>query len=283
MIDQALIFYKQLLLDLEFMDENHEPDLYAPDKRLEVIGELMCWFKERLPVYNFENDEQEIRFYKWIFPPFLSLHIYYTEKSALELNQLIGTKKSIREYSTRVLKRIDEFSEQNSGFYDYCSQRKTAFDPHYFLRSSPVNQEGFLLFGTPVDPVFYPVYSMKLAMMSAYRRLEADLLEADDKSKQIPGVQVFESKLKWTGTTVALTELMYSLSKYINHGNVHMKDIAGAFQHTFNVDLGNYSRTFQEIMRRKKGENQFLLQLANDFTKWIEERENARLKKNNGI
>jgi hypothetical protein len=54
-------------------------------------------------------------------------------------------------------------------------------------------------------------------------------------------------------------------------------DVALGFQQLFNVDLGNYSHTIQEIMRHKSGDNHFLLQLADDFTKWIEDRENERL------
>ena len=109
-----------------------------------------------------------------MLPPIFSLHIYYIEKSGLELNQLIGTKKSIVDYTGRLMKRIDDFSEQNGAFYDYCALRRTGFDSHYFLRNSPMNQEGTILFGTVMDPKFYTAYSIKLAMMSAYRRLDSE-------------------------------------------------------------------------------------------------------------
>jgi hypothetical protein len=277
MIAQAQKLYKQLLSDLAVLDADHEPDLYVPDRRLERIGELMGLLKEELSGYTFANDAEEILFFKTMFPPILSLHIYYTEKSGLEINQLIGTKKSIKDYTGRLMKRIDDFPEQHDTFYDYCALRKTFFDNHYFLRSSPMNQEGIILFGLVMDPKCCTVYSVKLAMMSAYRRLDAELSRASANDGS--GLPVFESKLKWTGTIAGLTELMYPLVKYINHGNVHVKDIALGFQHLFNVDLGNYSRTIQEIMRRKKGDSHFLLQLADDFSQWMEDRENERLRR----
>jgi hypothetical protein len=277
MLAQAQKLYNQLLSDLVVLDEDHEPDLYVPDRRLERIGELMGLLKEELNAYTFVNDAEEILFFKTVFPPVLSLHIYYTEKSGLEINQLIGTRKSIKDYTDRMMKRIDEFSELNGAFYDYCALRKTGFDGHYFLRSSPMNQEATIIFGSVMDPKFCTAYSIKVAMMLAYRRLDAELSRAPVNDNQ--GLLVFESKLKWTGTIAGLTELMYPLVKYINHGNVHVKDIALGFQHLFNVDLGNYSRTIQEIMRRKRGDNHFLLQLADDFTQWMEDRENERLRR----
>jgi hypothetical protein len=107
--------------------------------------------------------------------------------------------------------------------------------------------------------------------------LDAELSRAP--AHDVSGLPVFESKLKWTGTIAGLTELMYPLVKYINHGTVHVKDIAIGFQQLFNVDLGNYSRTIQEIMRRKRGDSHFLLQLAEDFSQWMEDRENERLRR----
>jgi hypothetical protein len=277
MLEQAQKLYNKLLSDLDVLADEHEPDLYIPDRRLERISEGMVWLKEELSRYVFENDAEEILFYKTVFPPILSLHIYYTEKSGLEINQIIGTKKSIKDYTGRLMKRIDEFSEQNASFYDYCALRKISFDSHYFLRNSPLNQEGTILFGVTMDPKCCTAYSMKLAMMSAYRRLDAELSRST--AYDGPGLPVFESKLKWTGTIAGLTELMYPLVKYINHGTVHVKDIALGFQYLFNVDLGNYSRTIQEIKRRKKGDTLFLLQLAEDFSQIIEERENERLRR----
>jgi hypothetical protein len=277
MLEQAQKLYNQLLLDLDALDEEHEPNLYGSDRRLVRIGELMGWLKEELSRYVFANDTEEILFFKTVLPPILSLHIYYTEKSGLEINQIIGTRKSIADYTSRLIKRIDEFSEQNGAFYDYCALRKTGFDSHYFLRSSPMNQEGTILFGAVMDPKFCTVYSITLAMMSAYRRLDAELSQPTVKDNTI--IPVFESKLKWTGTIAGLTELIYPLVKYINHGNVNVKDIAVGFQYLFNVDLGNYSRTIQEIKRRKSGDTCFLLQLADDFSQIIEERENERVRR----
>jgi hypothetical protein len=174
------------------------------------------------------------------------------------------------------MKRIEDFSTENADLYDYYSQRKTNFDSYYFLRSSPLNRESVVLFGTVVDPRFCPCFSIKMAMMSAYRKLDDELCDH-------PGDQKLEtssvSGLHWTGSKRDLTELVYVLKKYVNEGRAPVKEIVQGFQNLFNTDLGNYPRVFQEILSRKKSDSYFLNQLVNDQQKKMEENENERLRR----
>ena len=271
--------YEQLLWELAILDETHALDLTGPDQRLLLITDVMESLKHELTKYIFDKDENEIRFFKETLPDIISLFIYYTEKSALETSELIGTRKSRAEYRNRLMKRIDDFSTENAALYDYYSLRKTNFDSYYFLRSSPLNREPAVLFGTVVDCRFCPGFSIKMAMISAYRKLDSALCDnlSDQKSKgpEIPSV----GGLQWTGTKRDLTELVYAIKKYVNDGMTPIKEIVHGFQCLFNVDLGNYPRVFQEILARKKGESYFLNQLVNDQQKKIEENENERLKR----
>jgi hypothetical protein len=266
--------YEQLLPELAVLDEEHTANLNTPDQRLLLISELMESLKQKLTVYVFDRDEDEIRFYKETLPDIISLFIYYTEKSGLETSDLIGTRKSRAEYRTRLMKRIDDFSTNNSELYDYYSLRKTNFDSYYFLRNSPLNRESAVLFGTTIDPRFCPGFSIKMAMISAYRKLDAEL------SDNLSGSEILtiKSDLHWTGTRRDLTELMYAVKKYVNNGMTPIKEIARGFQNMFNIDLGNYSRVHQEILARKKGESFFLNQLVTDQQKKMEEDENERLR-----
>ncbi len=219
-------------------------------------------------------------FFKTILPDIFSLFIYYTEKSAFETSELIGTRKSRAEYRNRLMKRIDDFSMENADLYDYYSLRKTNFDSYYFLRSSPLNCESAVLFGTVIDPRFCPGFSIKMAMISAYRKLDGELSDnlGDQKSKGSEVLSV-ASGLQWTGTKRDLTELAYAIKKYVNNGMTPIKEIVQAFQNLFHIDLGNYPRVYQELLGRKKGESYFLNQLVNDQQKKMEENENERLRK----
>jgi succinate dehydrogenase flavin-adding protein (antitoxin of CptAB toxin-antitoxin module) len=280
MLDQVQKLYEKLLSELEVLDENHKPDLYIPDQRLLLITELMDWLKQNLPLHVFDSDADEMCFFKTALPNILSPLIYYTEKSGLEINELIGTRKSRADYISRLTKRIDDFSAENSGFYDYYSLRKSNFDGYYFLRCSPLNREPVILLGSVVDPRFCPAYSIKVAMISAYRRLDEWCSEqAADKKTEESVAGFLVKRLNWSGTKRGLTELAYSVQKYVNDGQASIKEIVQGFQSLFNTDLGNYPRVFQEILGRKKGDTLFLTQLINDLQKRIEDHEKERLRK----
>jgi hypothetical protein len=279
MVAEVGKIYEQLLSELANLDDMHEPDLGTPDQRLLLMSGVFELLKQKLTDYIFDKDENEIRFYKETLPDILSLFIYYTEKSALETSELIGTRKSRAEYRSRLMKRIDDFSTENADLYDYYSMRKTNFDSYYFLRSSPLNCDSLALFGAVVDCRFCPAFSIKMAMISAYRKLDGELNdnlgESKSKGPEIPSV----GGLQWTGTKRDLTELVYAIKIYVNHGMTPIKEIVYGFQNLFNIDLGNYPRVFQEILARKKGESYFLNQLINDQQKKMEEIENERLRK----
>ena len=159
--------------------------------------------KHELTEYIFDNDGNEIRFFKETLPDILSLFIYYTEKSALETSELIGTRKSRAEYRNRLMKRIDDFSTDNAELYDYYSMRKANFDSYYFLRSSPLNRGAGVLFGNVVDCRICPGYSIKMAMISAYRKLDGELNNnLNDLNRARISVV---SDLQWTGPKRDLT------------------------------------------------------------------------------
>jgi RteC protein len=271
--------YELLLSELMVLDEEYTPDLNIPDQRLLLISRVLEPLRRELSEHIFDEDLNEIRFFKEVMPDILSLFIYYTERSALETSELIGTRKSRAEYRNRLMKRIDEFSTENADFYDYYSLRKSNFDSYYFLRNSPLNREPAVLFGAVIDSRFCPLFSIKIAMISAYRKLDAELSDnpSDQKSKGTENLSV--GGLHWTGSKRDLTELAYAIKKYVNNGLTPIKEIIQGFQNLFGIDLGNYPRVYQELLSRKKGESYFLNQLVNDQQKKMEENENERLKR----
>lgn len=59
-------------------------------------------------------------------------------------------------------------------------------------------------------------------------------------------------RLKWTGPLVALVGLMYGILKNLNRGKAQLKDLAALVEFGFQVKLGNYSNTLDEIRNRKR-------------------------------
>lgn len=88
-----------------------------------------------------------------------------------------------------------------------------------------------------------------------------------EKSQRKPNI-----KLMWTGSKVALIELLYALQSegVFNNGAVDLKDIAEYFEHIFEIDLGQYRRAFLEIRARKSERTKFITSLNETLLKRID-------------
>jgi hypothetical protein len=91
--------------------------------------------------------------------------------------------------------------------------------------------------------------------------------ENTEKSQRKPNV-----KMTWTGSKVALVELMYALHTegVFNNGAADLKEIAEYFEHVFEIDLGQYRRAFLEIRARKSDKTKFLTTLNEGLLKRME-------------
>jgi hypothetical protein len=91
--------------------------------------------------------------------------------------------------------------------------------------------------------------------------------DTSEKSKRKPNI-----KMTWTGSKVALIELMYALHTegVFNNGASDLKDIAEYFEHIFEIDLGQYRRAFLEIRARKSYKTKFIVALNEALLKRME-------------
>lgn len=85
---------------------------------------------------------------------------------------------------------------------------------------------------------------------------------------------VYKTKnmIRWTGSKVALVELMYALhtSDNFNNGQADVKAIAAYFEKIFDVELGNYYRVYLE-MKIPQNSTKFLNSLANSLERRMQE------------
>ena len=61
-----------------------------------------------------------------------------------------------------------------------------------------------------------------------------------------------KTKMTWTGNKIDLVELIYAWEGVgcFNHGHANIKEIATYIEAVFNIDLGEYYGTFQEMRNR---------------------------------
>ena len=110
----------------------------------------------------------------------------------------------------------------------------------------------------------------------AYQRLQADIIRLmKATSPEIsPSVSLY-----WTHTKTDLTELIYTLYAVgvFNKGKATIKDITRFFEEALQINLGNTSVTFQEILRRKES-TAFLDRLSDAFDNYIDRVEQKNIR-----
>jgi hypothetical protein len=89
--------------------------------------------------------------------------------------------------------------------------------------------------------------------------IENQVLELNKKVK-IKNEVLNTKTQKWTGSKVALIELIYALHTegVFNYGTSELKEVTTFFETAFNIDLGQFNRTFLEIRARKSERTKFL-------------------------
>src|SRR5690606_15642642 len=98
------------------------------------------------------------------------------------------------------------------------------------------------------DTSFATTHDYKVAQMLANIQLQ-DYLISQRKTLSITKENVTSNVLKWTGPKVGMIELIYALhtAGVFNNGVSDLREIAKGFGCAFDIDVGQFHRTFYEI------------------------------------
>ena len=228
---------------------------------------------------NFKTNEEEIQFFKNLKPQVYSKLIYYVKLFNIESKRPRGSKKSQAKYLNNHIDRLQAFFNDNLEFYHYFRRGATTFDKQYFLRGQAdirLHSDAFHFF---TDEQFSTSHDSTVATILAYDMLIVHLKKEIDKLENNNGMETImqpfqkQSKLFWTGNKTDLIELIYALhsSGVINSGTADIKEMASACEQIFNIDLGDYYRTFLEIRSRKINQTKFIDKLKESLIKRIED------------
>jgi len=162
--------------------------------------------------YKFESKIEEIAFFRDIKPKFASQLIYYNEIYNIATNKPFGSKKVLRKYYGGELKKLKSFFDENTDFYKYCRTGNHSLDNKYFIRGKHDIRLTLDSFYLQADNRFSTSHDYKLARIFANEKIR-EFLESElsdlDSPKATPVKPA--GKLKWTGSKVALIELIYAL------------------------------------------------------------------------
>jgi hypothetical protein len=260
-------------IDLEGCDISIEDSVRMIKFLEDCLSELRDFF---LAIKSIAPEE-EVVFFKEIKPEVLGLLLYFNKIHNVELKRPIGSNETQSEYYDKELMSLTYFFERNLDFHQYYRANSTYLDECYFIRgkSNPqlcVDSAKYIL-----DPLFSTGYDYKVAkiicneMLRIYLNKKKHSLEKQiiiKKNREL----LPNSNLKWTGSKADATELGYAIkeSGVINNGDVDIKEIMNFLEVSFDIDLGDYYRTYIAIKTRKKGRTPFLNKLIEALIRRME-------------
>lgn len=189
----------------------------------------------------------------------------------------IGSDDVQREYLHCQLDNLKYFFDQNLDFYQYYRSKATHLDSYYFVRY----KANFRLCVDSVfldkDPAFSTGYDYKVAKILSNEMLRIYLnrqLQLLDRKMQISKIRAALSdfNLKWTGSKSDAVEFGYGLVAIatLNNGNVTIKEIMAFIEAAFDIDLGDYYRTYLTLKSRKKNRTAFFTSVIEQLLKRME-------------
>lgn len=276
MKSRAVQLFSKLNEQLNFADLEIDDPIQRSESAINIIVNSIEKLKIIFEKEKNKSQEIEIDFFKNIKPKFTSKLIYYNAIFKIETKKPHGGERILKKYLNNELDKLKRYFDSNLDFYRYYRTGSNYLDIKYFTRGKVDIKMALDSFYFEADHSFSTSHDFKVAKIMAHDLiqvyLEDKLLimenrEPKEKSQINPKI-----KQNWTGSKVALIELLYALHTegVFNNGSSDLKDIAEYFENIFNIDLGQYHRAFLEIRMRKSDQTKFLNSLKEKLVKRME-------------
>ena len=254
------------------------------NKSVKIISLIENYFNELklyISEYSFNTEKEEIQFFKETKPQISSRLLYYNGICKFETSRPTGSDDVQKAFTLEQLDLLKDYFDSNIDFYRYYRAQRTDLDKHFFLRGQPDIEMHFDNFYFERDPKFSTGFDLKVAKILANDML-SNYMNAELKKVNQPVVNQFEdanfpkAKETWTGSKVALIELIYAIftSGSINNGKSDLKRLTSYAERIFNIDLGDVYRAFLEIRGRKGNRIQYLDELRKNLITRMDDADN---------
>lgn len=261
---------------LNFIDIEIDNEIKKCEKAIEICVKAKDNLKTLIQKTAFKSQEEEIQFFKEVKPQFLSKFIYYNAIYKIETKKPYGGLRILKKYYNNELIKIKRHFDNNLDFYRYYRTSSNYLDYKYFIRGKFDVKLALDSYYIETDHSFSTSHDYKVAKIIANDLIElyieSKILDMENKDPKEKSQLNHKLKQNWTGSKVALIELLYALHTegVFNNGTSDLKDVAEYFEGIFNIDLGQYHRVFFEIRVRKSEPTKFLNTLKEKLTKRME-------------
>ena len=282
MIQYTLNLLDKIKNDIQIIDLEEDTIYNKSAKIILLIENYFTELKFYISEYSFKNETEEIQFFKETKPQISSQLLYYNGICKFETSRPIGSDNVQKAFTLQQLDMLKDYFDSNIDFYRYYRAQRTDLDKHFFLRCKPDIELYFDSFYFERDPKFSTGFDLKVAkilandMLSEY--LKAELIKGDKPiAHQYDNTNYRKVKATWTGSKVALIELIYAFqtSGCINNGTSDLKRMTSYVEDLFNIHLGDIYRTFLEIRSRKGNRVQCLDEFRKKLIARMDESDNV--------
>lgn len=271
------ILLNKLNEQLNFIDLEIDDQIKKCEQAITIILKSIKQLKKTTAKSKFKIETEEIQFFKEIKPQFTSKLVFYNRIYKIEMKKPNGGNKILKKYYNKELQILKNFFDSELEFYQYYRSGNIHLDYKYFLRGKFDIKLALDPYYFETDTTFATSHDFKVATILANDLIELYVenqlimlknKENTEKSQHKPNV-----KMTWTGSKVALVELMYALHTegVFNNGAADLKEIAKYFEYIFDIDLGQYRRVFLEIRARKSDKTKFVTTLNDQLLKRMED------------
>jgi hypothetical protein len=273
MQNQLKAITTELDAKLNLMSLEIDDPIKLSEEAIEHICVTLNKIKTQVIETSFQLPEDEIEFFKKSKPKILSKLIYYNTIYKIETKKPNGGEKIIRSYLNNELNNLKIFFDNNLEFFRYHRTESTYLDSKYFIRGKQDIKLNICTNYFNADHRFTTLHDNTIAQIMANDLIQVYLENELTKLERTPikeKIQLSPKAIqKWTGSKVALIELLYALHAEgaFNFGTSDLKDVVEFFEQTLKIDLGQYHRVFLEIRIRKTNRTKFLNTLKETLTK----------------
>lgn len=264
-------FSKGLYQEMETLTEGEDTESMEGARNVSgIMLQLIDRLRGFISNYHFENINEEIHFFKNIKPKFFTRLLYARKIFEILSGLPLGLLQQTNAYYLKKLSGVQKYIDSNKDFILYYRCNSAILDEIYFVRRTPDLWQS-LTSEEWGDDIFTTLYDQKLSKIRAYEKVSTFLIESINKAATLSSSE--NTSITWTGSKAALIELLYALQTNgsCNNGAMDVKTLASHFEYIFNVKLGNFYRTFQEIRIRKISRTTFLDQLKEGLIKRMDQ------------
>lgn len=263
---------------IDFLESETEDILSKAEEGIKISKRALEQIRGLVIRRRFKETQDEVHFFKHIKPGIYSKLIYYVKLFNIESKRPRSSNKTQVKYFNKHINRLQNYFNDNLEFYHYFRRGSTFLDQQYFIRGKEdirLHPDSFHFFS---DEEFSTSHDSTVAKIMAYDMLIVYLKTEIEKLENTNSMETTLTnnrrfKLFWTANKTDLIELIYALhsSGSINSGTADIKEMATACEQLFNIDLGDFYRTFLEIRSRKINQTKFIDKLRDALLQKMEE------------